>query len=261
MGRGISLDSSLKNFIISILSSIISGIIMLFIQQLTSFTLFTNPVIYLVAALILIIVYLTLMVSNFRSLGIKKILPSTIKGEGGTKSQMSLARQNLCFMGIASSKWISESKEFELMLRRICSMNSGSIRFLLLDPNSESTKNLSLAKGIRENIVKKDIEKSLDSLKNILTALKNESNYEAIKKKFEVRLYVQMPVYRLILIDNSRAYLSFYRRGSDGSKIKQLVIYPSKHISSDKQNIFNSLSEYFESLWDANETITYNLLS
>ena len=202
-----------------------------------------------------------------RSLGIKCILSSTIKGEGGTKAQMSKVQHTFHFLGISASKWVKETSEFEQLIRRICSLSNGCIKLILLDPSTDNSEAMSYARvkdGItyKKNDVRVETQNALDQLKNMLRQMKsdNESKYASALDRIQVRLYKQMPVVRLVLIDNNKAYLSFYRSGSDGNKTKQLVVYPSKIPSIDEQNILNPLIAYFDNMWtDDNITTPYDL--
>lgn len=78
-------------------------------------------------------------------------------------------------------------------------------------------------------------------------------------QNFKVKLYSQMPVYRLTLIDRSSAYFSFYRLNDDGRKIKQLQIESEREQHSPSNNIYNSLAEYFENIWESSESVVFDL--
>lgn len=103
---------------------------------------------------------------------------------------------------------------------------------------------------------------SLHNIKEIVKKINEEEGDNlSYTENFQVKLYNQMPTYRLVLIDHTCAYFSFYRLGSDGSKIKQLVIKPLKTVSKRNidNNIYEVLVEYFENLWNSEETINYVL--
>ena len=248
------MNGFLMNLIISVISSVLSGGIMVIIQNLLPDGLFPNSILIIISVLILIVVYLFMMFWSYRSLGIRRILNSSVKGEGSPKAYMKLARQSISFMGIASSKWLVDIPSFEKMIRRICSLNGGSVRLLLLNPVASATSDLSMAQGQKENTVRDSINKSLSTISKAINSLRAELANDELLKRFEIRLYNQTPVYRLTIIDKSRAYLSFYRIGSDGSEIRQLVIYPTDNVEKDKQNVFGSLAEYFETIWNDSNT-------
>ena len=247
------MSDSIMNAVISGITSIVSGMILWIIQtQVNSVSWW---VIIGVAVLLGASVYLVIFVYRCKSLGISKVLPSSIKGEGSTTAYMESATSNICFVGIAASKWVLKGDILEKTIRKICSLNSGYIKFLLLDPKSEAARKLSLAGRQNEDQVGKKIEDSIASLNKILKRLRTD--YSDAIRGFEIRLYDQMPIFRLAIIDNRRAYFCFYQLGCDGSELKQFVIKPKQHENPDVQNIFNSMTEYFDCLWNAPTTKTY----
>lgn len=250
------MELSVKDFIISLFSAIISGIILLLIEK-TFINIFQIYVILIVSVLIGICSYLFIFVYRVKSLGISKILTSSVKGEGATLSYMKKASHSISFVGIAASKWIEHSDELEETIRRICASNTGYIHFLLLNPSSQAADKLNIANPNQAtNSVKQKIEKSLDVLKKIADNISKDS--PNLLKGFEVRLYNAMPIYRLAILDNSKAYLCFYKIGCDGSKLKQFAI-KTPNSTENSQNIFNSMTEYFETLWEANDTIKFDV--
>lgn len=237
------------------LASLGSGLILWLIQtRLSSLNW------WLLAAVALLsgaCVYFAIFVFRCKSLGISKILPSSVKGEGSTTSFMESAHSSICFVGIAAGKWVRKGDELEAAIRKVCSLNSGYIKFLLLHPQSPAARKLSLAGSQNADQVGTKIEKSIQCLQKIVDRLSRD--YPQALSKFEIRLYNQMPVYRLAIIDNRRAYFSFYQLGSSGGTLKQFVIQPGQGEASGRENIFNSMSEYFDCLWNAPTTVAYDL--
>jgi len=239
------------------LASLASGLILWLIQTNVSTATINLWLLIFIALTIGICVYLAIFVFRCESLGISKILNSSVKGDGSTMSYMKSANSSICFVGIAASKWIEKGDELEKAIRTICSLNTGYIKFLLLNPNSLAAKKLSLAGSQNADQVGEKINRSLSSIKKLIDRLSND--YPQALNKFEIKLYDQMPVFRLAIIDNRRAYFCFYQLGCDGSKLKQFVIKPKQRDNPNTQNIFNSMSEYFDSLWNAPATILYPL--
>lgn len=134
-----------------------------------------------------------------------------------------------------------------------------------MDPNSATAHKMNVTlkqDNINEKTVTEKIETSPQNIKEIVKKINEEERGNlGYTQNFQVKLYNQMPTYRLVLIDHTCAYLSFYRLGSDGSKIKQLVIKPLQKVlkRSIDNNIYEVLVEYFENLWNSEETIEYDL--
>lgn len=252
---------SLRDFIISLLSSIVSGIILNSIKSFFSDEILNNLIlgcIIILAVLIGILVYLLLFVQRCYSHGIIKILGSSVKGEGSTASYMKNATSSIRFVGIAASKWVRDADLLEKTIRSICSQNTGYIHFLLLNPDSDAAKKLTIAQNnSNEQSVSAKIQNSLDKITEIVNRISD--NDVKLLDRFEIRLYNQMPVFRLTIINNTCAYFCFYQKGCDGSKLKQFVIKPKRNVDSSQENIFNSMSEYFDSLWSSKETVVYSV--
>lgn len=253
----------MKDIIISIISSIVSMFIVNLISNIVLYDSFDKYIFFIaiiISILIGICVYLYLFVMRCRAHGIIRILSSSINGEGSTESYMKSATHSIRFVGIAASKWVRNADLLERTIRSICSQNTGCIQFLLLNPNSDAAKKLTMAQNSpNEQTVSQKIQNSLDILTDILNRISN--NDIDLLKRFEIRLYNQMPVYRLAIIDDIRAYFCFYQKGCDGSKLKQFVIKPKNSADLSQENIFNSMSEYFDSIWTSKETIPYFIKS
>ena len=249
----------MKQYAIEVVISIIGGLIIFVIQQKFSLT-WINAVFLVVGILsIVIMVYLLQMKIKMRSLGITNILNSQIKGPGSTKAFMQKANQEICFVGIAASKWVNESEQFEKLLRRICGHQSGKIRFLLLAPDSDAAHRLNVAsQKAGELTVQDKINNSLRKITEIVNKLNQEAGNVDYTQNFKIKLYTQMPIYRLTLIDYTSAYFSFYRLNNDGKNLKQLEIKSDKLHYKQSNNIYGALAEYFENLWESSESKNYN---
>lgn len=253
------MKNSVKDLIISISSGVISSIIFKLICDNSVGNNLNIGLTILFALLISILVYLLQFVIKCKTLGIVKILNSSIKGEGATEAYMKRSTRSIYFVGIAASKWVNNADLLEKTIRTICSRNCGSIKFLLLNPDSDAAKKLNLPQNSpNEKSIKDKINISLNKLSEIANRVANSD--DKILEKFEIRLYNQMPIYRLVIIDDNRAYFCFYQIGCDGSNLKQFVIKPKHSSESKQENIFNCMTEYFESLWNSKDTIKYNLV-
>ncbi len=220
----IGIMERLKQYAIEIVIAIVGGLILFIIQQKFSLTWVKALLIIAGILIIALLVYLIQMIIQMRSLGIINILNSQIKGLGSTKAFMERANQEISFIGIAASKWVNESEEFEDMIRRICGHKAGKIRFLLLSPNSVAAHRLNVASRKEGEVtVQEKINTSLMKMAEIVKKINQEAdaNYT---QNFAVILYSQMPIYRLTLIDRSSAYFSFYQQNNDEKNVKQLQI-------------------------------------
>lgn len=254
----IDIMERLKHYAIEIVIAIVGGLILLIVQQMFSLTWAKALLVIAGILIIIFLIYLIQMMIKIRSLGIINILNSQIKGSGSTKAFMQKANQEICFIGIAASKWVNESKEFEDMIRRICGHQAGKIRFLLLSPNSVAAHRLNVASRKEgELTVQEKINTSLMKITEIVKKLNQEADVN-YAQNFEVKLYSQMPIYRLTLIDRSSAYFSFYQLNNDGKKVKQLQIKSKRVHSKQSNNIYNALAEYFENIWESTESVNYD---
>lgn len=253
----------LKNFLLPLAVSLLAGVIVWILQSFITLSWIFSLLMFILIIVGVVFIYLLCIHIKIRQLGIVRILSRSDKGEGSTKSYMGRANSQIYFVGIAASKWLDQRDTFEATIRRICALNGGRIRFLLLNPDADAVQKLSLANPETGNelAVKRKIIGSLKAIDELMEKLKRESGNLDLSSSFEVRLYDQMPVFRLTLIDNSLAYFCFYRLRSDGKKLKQLIIKPSRQegglFRDTDNNIFNSMADYFENIWNSPSTIRY----
>jgi hypothetical protein len=102
----------------------------------------------------------------------------------------------LCFAGILGTKWVVDSyvrAEFSRLLERLDN-NGGSVRFLLIDPDSDGYRRFS---GLRWSAGAAQPISMLRSL-------------SAAHPSFQVRLYGTLPAFRIVLIDQSVVSFSPY---------------------------------------------------
>lgn len=164
---------------------------------------------------------------------------TTLKGTNfEPKKCMERIKKQLYFSGICGNKWIGNSKglkNFQAMLNRV-SDNNGQVRFLLINPNSESFK-----KMIKMQHGESHIE-VFYKWKTLVT------DYPCLN----VRCFNQLPSFRMQFMDNSKMAMTKYHYQKDeyekynkGWNSPQLII--NSHASFSFYNVFE---KYYLNEWD-----------
>jgi hypothetical protein len=110
-------------------------------------------------------------------------------------------RSRLYFMGVLSSKWVAEAavlSEFKQLLARLDAIN-GDVRFLIIDPDGDGYQRLN---ELRKGHVSKE---SIDKLRQLVRD----------HKSFKVRMYNNLPAFRIIVIDDDVVSFSAYRLAAE----------------------------------------------
>ena len=143
-------------------------------------------------------------------------------------------RKHLMFMGILGSKWISDPG-FESFTRRIQLVN-GSLRFLLIHPEGRSFATLS---ELRQGSI------STNSL----------STFQTIRRQcpaLRVKLYEDLPVFRLVFFDGQILALSRYKLDHDGYFESKLG-WDAPHLvisSTPRWSLYETFEDYYNSIWN-----------
>jgi hypothetical protein len=160
----------------------------------------------------------------------------------------------LDFMGVGGNKWIDQDDKIDLfknMLERVSSAN-GKVRYLLINPKSESFERL---KKLRKNKVP-------NNSYNIFKKLAHK--YPCL----EVRLYDDLPSFRLQFVDQeyvavSRYYIEheLHAKKDFGWKIPHLVVRAEKHKDirtgePDYQaTLYKSFEQLYQYIWERSTDI------
>lgn len=171
----------------------------------------------------------------YNGVGIVKMLPSTMEGEGSTSSILNEVDKSFYFMGIAGTKWIQKADNFERTMRKLTAIHGSKVRFILLNPMSVEARNMSLAEGKSQYYMRDLVLNNLRTLKT----LKDELGIN-----LEVKLFSHMPVFRIAIVDEEKIYFGQYRINSGGENLSQIVLQ-----GKDKM-LYRELSEYYSIAWD-----------
>ena len=145
-------------------------------------------------------------------------------------------KKTLGFLGILGSKWVDNDviDEMRGFLSRV-NHSRGKVEFLLISPLCDDFKNL-----YKDGKISGRTE-SLRHFKELMT------EFDCL----DVRLYSQLPCFRLIFIDSSIVAVSKYRidRGNDkedrsGWTVPHLVIQ-----SESRHSMYYSFEGYFDDIW------------
>jgi hypothetical protein len=173
--------------------------------------------------------------SVLEKLGVIDAKPILKDTEYAPKGVMERTTKTLSFMGILGSKWIKDDlfEKFENFLQRIEDKN-GKVRFLLIEPYSKAFKALKDRREIRDESMEK--------------LYKLTQRYE---KTFEVRLYNDLPNFRLVFIDDKFLTVSRYRNGFEQySKTEQGKLSPYIVFDNSESSLYCSFETFFNSTWD-----------
>ena len=190
--------------------------------------------------LAIIVIYEMSCKRRYLSIGFKKIYCSAVFGEAKPQNIMKSSKRKIRFLGIASSKWLRDEKVFKETLMRLCSDECGGMEFLLLNPNSEYAKRMDLACKSGEKLTSDSIEQCLKKISRIVKEVCSEKGLDEIKG-FSVRLYSHYPIYRIIISDDDRLFLSFYSAGISGNNNYQIKIDGHR-----KNDVYPCLINYYK---------------
>lgn len=178
----------------------------------------------------------------YDQMGIVKILPNTVEGEGSTKSILSECENHFSFMGIAANKWIRGADNFDFVMKKILARN-GTVRFVVLNPMSKAAQNLSIA-----------AHNPADHLRTIILGnLKELVQYRNMGLNIQVKAFSHLPVFRIAITDNERIYLGHYKVNNDGSQLPQLLLQGKNKI------LFKQFFDYYNVTWNNPDLITIDL--
>ena len=139
----------------------------------------------------------------------------------------------LSFAGILATKWVADSyvrAEFARLLERLDS-NGGSVRFLLIDPESEAYQRFSAQRWSAGGVQPISMLRSLS----------------AAHPSFQVRLYDALPTFRIVLIDQTVASFSPYLMAPGTQRAR--TGWEAPHIVLDRTAPW-PLAQTFETLFE-----------
>lgn len=238
--------------IISIIVLLVS-IVVYFSGIITHKNIYFSVVFWMLSVMIVIITRLMSWTKKFLSMGFRKIYCSAVFGEAKPQNIMKSSKRKIRFLGIASSKWLRDESLFKETLMRLCSDDCGGMEFLLLNPNSEYAKRMDLACKSGDRLTSESINQCLDIISRIVREVCLEKGLKEIKA-FSVRLYSHYPIYRIIISDDDRIFLSFYSAGISGNNNYQIKVDGHK-----SNNVYPCLINYYNQLWNDESTVIYSI--
>ena len=130
-----------------------------------------------------------------------------------------LASRSYNFLGV-SGEFVagSEAKELREMMKQKARQEGCCFQLVLLDPDADDiVERHARQEGSSKEAVSLEIRQTIAHLKAIA---------EECSGKLEVWLHHELPIFRLVLVDNERAFVSFYgARGALGIDTPQLVFH------------------------------------
>lgn len=210
-----------------------------------------NVILTSISVSVFLIFICNLMISNFSSVGIINVFPTTEKGIMPAKS-LAMVQSDVAFLGIGGAKLTDHKEEFVDMLKRIKS-SSGEARFLLSLPDNKTLESLA-------NEYQRD--EKLYQLKVIGSVREIKSQCDNVGVKYELRFYnldnqFSLPAFRLMLVDKKFCIFSFLNwTKAEGMDNPQMIVRKSDWKSQSA--LYKSMIQYFDSLWESDSAIKTN---
>lgn len=181
------------------------------------------------------------LLSILKSVGIVSATTNLTATQFEPKEVMHRTHRHLLFMGILGSKWVnSHGAVFESFLKRV-EQRHGEVKFLLIDPEGQSYNKLEI---LREGAIK---EESLDKL----YALSNQ--YRCLS----VKLYDELPSFRLIFIDEKILAISRYKLDREGHFSSKFG-WEAPHVivtANADWSLFYSFEQLFHTIWSKSKDL------
>lgn len=185
-------------------------------------------------------------------LGIQSGVASSRGSKFSPKSCMTRTEHDLDFMGILGSKWVEKPGNFNRLRSLLTEIeqDGNEIRFLLADWTSD---------GYQRHLERRNRE-SLSLVRradHYLDYLQLDEEFECL----EVRLYSQIPTFRLVFIDDKELGVSRYRYEPPNEDFDRGRKIPHMIIEKDARYSFYAPFQWtFEEIWMDSEPISQDHL-
>lgn len=221
--------------ILGFLGSIAAGIL----TQFSIHFIYLSIIILLVTCICILIkntrlLYLKLQLVRY--VGIKKI-ETNISTETNTEKLLSLVKNNFYMMGRGGSRFI-EAQNLESTLTRVD--RRSPVKFLLLKPDTSAPTELARERGVEDNHISNIISATIKTLEKL-----KERRFNIEYRFYNNPSYT--PIFRVVIIDDREAYISYYPRRETGKNSFQLVLYNNPQ---NTNNLFTAFKAYFETMWE-----------
>jgi hypothetical protein len=176
----------------------------------------------------------------FWRLGLLGVDRTIAKGIDYRKS-LDLCTDSLEFLGIGASKLVNERDAFRKAIDR-CHRPDRPIRFLLCPPDHEGLIQSARQAGRPDTEYQEKVKGSLRELRDLKTRQ---------AKNIEVRFYENLPLFRLIFVNDTFCLASHYILGEgEGSQLSQLHVWRNPPGRRDIESFYTPLRRYYDQLWD-----------
>jgi hypothetical protein len=164
------------------------------------------------------------------------------------KTTLDMCTNSLDFLGIGAHKLTSERDAFLAAVKR-CNRPARAVRFLLCNPDHPQLQQAERQAGAPARAYQERVTQSLRVLAHARTEL---------AMNVEVRFYHEVPLFRLMLIDDALCIASHYVLGEgDGSQLPQLYVRRSLLGRRDNGFLYYPLKLYFDQLWSESTSWDY----
>lgn len=179
----------------------------------------------------------------FWRLGLLGVDQTIAKGIDYRKS-LNLCTDSLEFLGIGASKLINEREAFRKAIDR-CHRPDRPIRFLLCPPDHEGLIQSARQADRPDTEYQEKVRSSLRELRDLKIRQ---------AKNIQVRFYKNLPLFRLIFVNDTFCLASHYILGEgEGSQLSQLHVWKKPPGRRDNESFYSPLRRYYEQLWDEAE--------
>ena len=177
-------------------------------------------------------------IRRFSQAGILRVEFSLTSGRGGCRQILKRARTGFWFLGITARRWFQpdHGRDFEEMAHQVGVATETPIRLLVLDPESDFV--MAIAALLRE-----DPEQIKERIKETIRCVQKLSDSGI---QIELRGYKQRPVFRVAVINEREAYLSFYKPVAHKDRQPALVLNHHRG-----QSFYVGVIEHFQQVWNS----------
>ncbi|HEY2094092.1 MAG TPA: hypothetical protein VGJ81_19650 [Thermoanaerobaculia bacterium] len=154
---------------------------------------------------------------------------------------LALCSNSFDFLGIGARKLTDKQPAFEEAVNR-CHRPNRPIRFLLCAPDNPQLIAFARQAGEPEGEYQEKVKSSLRAIRRL---------HDERARNIEVRFYEQLPVFRLMFVNDELCLASYYVFGEgDGSQLPDVYIR-RRAGKRDVESIYYGFRRYFDLAWES----------